>query len=529
MSNDLSDSEVNELRALFSGLNDGLLTPDKHARLQDLLLQNAEARRLWFLHCDIEWGLADWVSHTTQIESRASELTALPLPRDSTLSRRANRRWRFWIAAAMSMAAAVVVAIMLRRPTELSTQGVAVLSRVVDVEWSSDVEARSAGAVLGTGMFRVKSGAALVEFYSGARVVVEGPAEFQLVSASEGFLRAGRINAHVPPQARGFKVRTARLDVVDLGTDFGLAVSANETGNSMAEVHVFDGLVEVTSPDSHSAVRALNTGEAVRLERDALVAIPSDQSAFLLETELAQREAAANQVRFVEWREACRSLSSDPGVLLHYSFAEDDHGVELRNRAARPASDSNGNIVGCERIGGRWAEKAALQFRREGDRVRFSVNQPLEQVTLLAWIRVDALPHGMHSVMSADAEQVGSLLWQITSRGQLRLEIGRDLGRRNLDWEAVNSEPVVTPDRFGQWLLLATTFDGSTIRHFVNGKACGRGASFRPPALRIGAAQLANWHGRTLRHFIGAFDEFAILSRVMSDQELTRYYEASRP
>jgi len=352
-------------------------------------------------------------------------------------------------------------------------------------------------------------------------------------------LKSGRINAHVPPQARGFKVRTVQFDVVDRGTDFGLTVSATDSGASKAEVHVFEGLVELTESVGKSETRSLNTGEAVRIERNATVAIPSDRSAFLLETELIEREAADQQVRLNEWRAASRSLRTDPAIVLHYSLEEGP--VAPGRRAApqfdaagkddssRRSSTTNGSIVGCEWVAGRWNTKLALQFRRESDRVRFTVEKPLQQVTLLGWVRVDALPHGMNSLMSADDERVGSLLWELTSSGRLRLEIGRDLGRRKLDWEAFNSEPIVTPDRFGQWLLLATTFDGSTIRHFVNGKPCGSGASFRPPALHIGTAELANWRGRVLRHFVGAWDEFAILSRVMPEAEQRDYFERGQP
>ncbi|HEV7401346.1 MAG TPA: LamG-like jellyroll fold domain-containing protein, partial [Chthoniobacteraceae bacterium] len=111
----------------------------------------------------------------------------------------------------------------------------------------------------------------------------------------------------------------------------------------------------------------------------------------------------------------------------------------------------------------------------------------------------------------------------------LRLEIARDLGRPQADWEAVNSEPFVTPERFGQWLQLATTFDGKTIRHYGNGRLIGSGASFTPPRLVVGAAELANWRGLTQRRLAAAMDEFVILSRALSPREIAELYEACRP
>jgi hypothetical protein len=531
-------SENAELRQLALRSADGTASATQMARLNELLRGQPELRDEYLGYLDTHATLC-WefrgqaVSQTSDARQAAPNVTAV--------MRTSDRRSRFVRAASLAVVAASVVFVVywLRTAVEPTARGVAVLTHAVDAVWSDDAELRSVGAVLSPGTLHLKSGAALIEFYSGARVVIEGPSDFQLISTSEAFMKSGRINAHVPLQAHGFKVRTVGFDIVDRGTDFGLHVATSATGMLAAEVHVFEGLVELTESAGKSQTRSLNTGEAVRIEHDATVAMASDRSAFLLEDELAQRETAAQQVRLNQWRVASRSLRSDPAIVLHYSFedgpvsptgrvtAEID--TTANDQSALGLSTTNGSVVGCEWVTGRWDKKLALQFRRESDRVRFNVANPLREVTLLAWIRVDALPHGMNALMSADDEQVGALLWELTSNGRLRLEIGRDLGRKKLDWESINSEPVVTPDRFGQWLLLATTFDGSTIRHFVNGKPCGKGASFRPPALHIGTAELANWRGRVLRHFVGAMDEFAILNRVMSEAEQRDYFERGQP
>ena len=91
------------------------------------------------------------------------------------------------------------------------------------------------------------------------------------------------------------------------------------------------------------------------------------------------------------------------------------------------------------------------------------------------------------------------------------------------------SEPFVTPDRRGQWLLLATTFDGQTMRHYGNGRPIGAGASFTPPALHLGTAELGNSPSRDVRQLIGSVDEFAVLSRALSAEELRKLYEQGQP
>ena len=59
-------------------------------------------------------------------------------------------------------------------------------------------QARSAGATLEPGWVRLKSGMVAIDFFSGARVLIEGPAEFELRSGTEAFCQSGRLRAEVP-------------------------------------------------------------------------------------------------------------------------------------------------------------------------------------------------------------------------------------------------------------------------------------------------------------------------------------------
>lgn len=47
-----------ELFRLFGGLSNETLTESEHGRLEEILTGSVEARRLWFLYCDMERGLA---------------------------------------------------------------------------------------------------------------------------------------------------------------------------------------------------------------------------------------------------------------------------------------------------------------------------------------------------------------------------------------------------------------------------------------------------------------------------------------
>ncbi|HBJ34470.1 MAG TPA: hypothetical protein DDZ51_06835 [Planctomycetaceae bacterium] len=518
-----------ELYFLFGQMVDGIITPAEHERLEAILAKNSSARQLWFQFVDIDAGLADWTAlkqHQTQQD----------VPRLTIQSTQNARRIPQTIQWAIACAAAVVVIaawFWARSTVEISSQGVAVLSRSVNAVWNHDSTAkantpmRTVGAVLTAEKLNLVSGAVLLEFYNGARVILEGPVEASLVSVSELTLHSGRIHAHVPPQASGFSVQTPQFRLIDHGTDFGVYVAATE-----AEVHVFKGKVELKSNQATQPTRFLESGDGLARQTSEKdwKEIPTNDTAFLNETQLARREALGAETQRTKWLEASRDLSEDVDTVVHYRFDDPDPQQNtIINQVVGSPDGTQGRTVGCEWTLGRWPQKQAVQFRGEGDRIRLRVENPLPEVTLIAWVRVHDLRQGLQSLLSADDDVPGSLHWELSHQGELRLAIARDLGRTKADWEAVNSSRFVTPERYGQWLMLVTTFDGTTVKHYGNGELIGSGASFQPPAMRIGPADIGNSNGSNLRNLSGAMDEFAIIARVLSANEIRDLYVAGKP
>lgn len=526
----------NDIHQLFCRLADGAISPEEHRRLETQLSQHPEARAQWFRFADQETGLADWAAIEQHREAGPAAIppgapTATPVVassldrgKDSADRRSFVRTWTVATAGA-ALAAAMLLAVLWRpQPAaEELARGVAVLTRTVDAVWSDSDALRSVGAVLRPGELTLKSGAVLLEFYSGARLVVEGPARLRLVSTSELFLASGRINAHVPPQATGFTVAAADFRLIDRGTDFGLVVSAEA-----AAVHVFEGAVAIALGDSATPVRVVDDGRAAELRAQTWKEIPSDRAAFLEEDEIIRRQEAAAETRRDIWNAARRRLGADPAMVVHYTFHGPTTEGEWANQAPDALPATNGRSVGCDVVAGRWEGKKAVQFRNEGDRIRLRVERPLREVTLMAWVRVQSLRRGLQSLLSADSTATGSLRWELSHQGRLRLGIARDLGRPRADWEAVDGAPFVAPERFGQWLFLASTFDGETVKHYGDGVPAGEGAAFTPPAILVGAAEIGNGSGAQVRFFPGAIDEFAILSRVLSAEEVRLLYEQGK-
>lgn len=118
------------------------------------------------------------------------------------------------------------------------------VSATVAAEWDAETAALLAenGQDLRQGdRLLLHAGIAEVTFDTGARLLLEAPAELRVADANMGELLQGRVVAHVPKSATGYVLYTPGVQVVDLGTEFGVQV----TGDGATDVHVFEGVVDI--------------------------------------------------------------------------------------------------------------------------------------------------------------------------------------------------------------------------------------------------------------------------------------------
>ena len=137
----------------------------------------------------------------------------------------------------------------------------ATITGMVDCRWDAESAAPAYGEQLKNGRnLKLKSGLAQLTFESGAKLILQGPAEFLVRSDMQGTLGIGKLSAVVPQQAHGFTVQTPSAEIVDLGTEFGIEV---DEGNR-TEVHVFEGEVLSWQLDSSGDTQ----GEVISLTKD---------------------------------------------------------------------------------------------------------------------------------------------------------------------------------------------------------------------------------------------------------------------
>ena len=489
---------------------EGTLTTAEAEELHALLQAQPELGERLLLHFDMDAML------------RATK----PLVADNVIRPALLPKRRFTFATVTSVAAMaacitllgtwlMTVALDQRPEAEETTASVAVLTRGVNLEWDS--AAITPGTPLSPGWLKLKSGIAQIEFYQGARVLIEGPAELQLVSSGEATCTRGKLSAQVPPQAKGFRINTPKGTIVDLGTEFGLDVSA-----SNEEVHVFKGEVELHQPSV--TMKSLKEGQAMAIAGNTAL-LTANASSFASLNEIDARSAMSQRFQFEKWLASSTKLNADAGLRLRFDFQDDEGSRSLRNHAVKGGQISDGSIVGASWTTGRWPGKRALEFRNVSDRVRLNIPGETKTLTLAVWVRVNGLDRTFNSLFMSESWGDRKVHWQIMRDGKVRLGIAGSNGAHHADHDT----PVFfTPERFGRWTHLAVVFDPATkeVRHYANGELLTRSALKETMPLKIGMAELGNWNDRrssggvAIRHLSGAMDEFALWDRALSDAEI---------
>jgi streptogramin lyase/ferric-dicitrate binding protein FerR (iron transport regulator) len=140
----------------------------------------------------------------------------------------------------------------------------------------------------------LEQGVAEITFTTGVKVILEGPAEFELGTqskienpkskiANSCSLTLGKLFASVPTQAHGFTVQTPTLQIVDLGTEFGVQVRTESdpiVGGSAVpttEVVVVQGEVQILRAEVAIAQAPPDTRPQVLKPGQSVISRPNEE------------------------------------------------------------------------------------------------------------------------------------------------------------------------------------------------------------------------------------------------------------
>lgn len=272
-----------EFEALWQDFIDGTLDADRFAALERMLREDralcaqaaelyAEQRLLGLaLRPDPEGRfVAATVDRLEQAGRKFSDQVQLRLGLPSAPARPLLPRWLpLWLPLVAAACLMLAIAVFWRwAPASGATAAPEHLATLVgadDCTWA-DAMPRVAGRRLAAGPLRLTAGRALVRFDGGALALLNGPVEFAIDSAGSATLARGAVTVRISEQAAGFSLHTPASEVVDLGTEFAVAVAID----GVTTIQVLDGEVELhphrLPSDAPSTPPArLRAGQALRL------------------------------------------------------------------------------------------------------------------------------------------------------------------------------------------------------------------------------------------------------------------------
>lgn len=308
------DAQDEGLLALMDELLNGVITPERMTALERALDGSAAAQKLFFDYCQVHVDL-DYDARTQRVldafcqrertvETAQKQAASQPpaeqpakpvanpgviglfsqqigqyLPNSMTFGSPA-----FVVATLLSatvLLATVLLAIFIAIPAYVA---IPVAQRLRDPQPLAEEEPTRDGRpaeVLARApaltSVKIASGATTLALDNIGSVIVEGPADFELIGPARARLNKGRIKVHITEKGgQGFVVETPNGEVTDLGTEFGLDVSSDrQTG-----LVVFQGAVDLRVPETgrrgaDTRVERLVEGEGVVVNGNQLGRIMS--------------------------------------------------------------------------------------------------------------------------------------------------------------------------------------------------------------------------------------------------------------
>lgn len=241
-----------ELEQHLQDLFEGSLGPEGLAGLQCELNADPEAREIYLDYAELHNAL--------QIRAEGIDLLRV-VPMERIVERRQRRMMRTsaMAAAALILLSAVVMSLVLTRSPNPSLRFATSPGTELTVQHDLAGGKVPQGQVLEPGSrLVVAQGTVELQFASGIRGIIRGPADLTLQRTDLIDMNHGTAWFAVPADQAGFKVSTPALVLTDLGTEFGI----RSRPGFLDEVHIFAGKVEVLNRRGQRHQENLSAGQA---------------------------------------------------------------------------------------------------------------------------------------------------------------------------------------------------------------------------------------------------------------------------
>ena len=550
---DLTEAERDWIDAYIEGTIDG----EAFEALQDRMLESPGLRAAMRRYLALDSSLLE-TGGLSEESPWTSVIHEIPSVERDQVSRKQISIWPLVLAAGLAFLLGIGAMYLGGGPSDTpvdspvsdasefqpSAEGFAVIGRMTGVEWSEAGTPLRQGDTVGNESLKLAKGIVEVQFFSGATMTIEGPAEVSLKSGWEASCLEGAVRMQVPPAARGFTLHSPSSKIIDLGTEFGLVVR-----DGKGHVEVFDGEIAIRHEEGTGAEELVTTGMARSLEPGVPVqSVEPGRVRFPDLVRLGSDASEQQRTSFLSWSSHRDRLSNDSRLIAYYTFDGENRGLTVPNLSVPREPELDGTVVLAEPVDGRWPGlKSALEFRRPGARVRVNIPGEFSAFTFACWVRIDSLDRRYNALFMGDGYETGEPHWQIRDDGKMMLSVMVDDTRPNPNvpqdagfHRVYFSPPMWDLSMSGQWLHLASVFDPANRRvsHYVNGERIHRQEivdEFFIETLRIGNAEIGNWGQPfreeptfAIRNLNGRMDEVAVFREALQDGEIRELFDSSR-
>ena len=251
-----SENVFNKIDELIELAIDGSISPEQSRQLNDLIAGDAAVRRHYCEYVQLNLNIerlihtvdaADLIEYEMifdqelwqKLADEEQQAPAAEISQDQPTQeliqkvvyppREKRKISRFGIITLLNAAAVVLFFLILRAAPPKGGIEVATLSDSLHAEWMNAEGVMQDGKrlVISTHPVVLTAGLAQLKFDNNAGVVIEGPAEFTILAQDRIGLHYGNVYVTVPEEAVGFSVYTKNAKIIDLGTEFGVAVNTN--------------------------------------------------------------------------------------------------------------------------------------------------------------------------------------------------------------------------------------------------------------------------------------------------------------
>jgi hypothetical protein len=111
---------------------------------------------------------------------------------------------------------------------------------------------------------------------------------------------------------------------------------------------------------------------------------------------MVDKSIGQRQQVWLQWKQ---EFQLDPRVYAWFDFDQSSISLRRVNGIVPKIEPLTGTLVGCRVAEGRWPLENSLEFKHPGDRVRLSLPEQLESMTLMTWLRIDGLDRSFSGLL----------------------------------------------------------------------------------------------------------------------------------